>query len=116
LRQALLAADAAESKKGEQVIILDMHEVTLVADYFVIASASNVIQVQSIADAVEESLAEAGASLPRRIGGAHAHWVVLDYGGLVVHIFTAEERAYYNLERLWGDATLVNRQDYQNVL
>lgn len=109
LVSALRAADAAESKKGERIVILDMREVTLVADYFVIVSAINVIQVQSIADAVDEQLTTHGMRRENRVGGSRAHWVLLDYGDVVVHVFTEEERNYYNLERLWGDAAVVDR-------
>ncbi len=109
MANALLAADTAESKKGERVVILDMKDVTLIADYFVIVSATNVIQVQSIADAVEEAMALRGLQRINREGGTRAHWVLLDYGGLVVHVFTEEERNYYDLERLWGDAVTVDR-------
>ncbi|MCY0879101.1 MAG: ribosome silencing factor [Firmicutes bacterium] len=105
-----MAAQTAESKKGENVVVLDMRHVTLVADYFVIISALNVIQVESIADAIEDALGQAGVRALRRIGGPRAHWIVLDYGGVVVHVFTVEERAYYNLERLWGDAQLIDHK------
>ena len=106
---ALLAAEAAENKKGERVVILDMREVTLIADYFVIVSANNVIQAESIADAVSEALEEQGWSRLNRSAGSRSHWVLMDYGGIVVHIFSEEERHYYNLERLWGDAEVVDR-------
>ncbi|MDA8206664.1 MAG: ribosome silencing factor [Thermaerobacter sp.] len=106
---ALLAADVAENKKGEQVVILDMREITLIADYFVIVSAMNVTQVESIAEAIQEALAERGLERLNRVGKLRAHWVLLDYGGLVVHIFTETERQYYGLERLWGDASVVDR-------
>ncbi len=109
LANALVAADSAEGKKGERVTILDMREVTLIADYFVIVSAMNLIQVQSIADAIEEALGARGLKPVNRVGGSRAHWVLLDYSGLVVHVFTEEERNYYNLERLWGDAMVVDR-------
>ncbi|WP_243239291.1 ribosome silencing factor [Sulfobacillus harzensis] len=109
MANALLAADTAEGKKGERVVVLDMRDVTLIADYFVIVSATNVIQVQTIADAVDEALQARGLERINQVGRARAHWVLLDYGGLVVHVFTEEERQYYNLERLWGDAVVVDR-------
>jgi ribosome-associated protein len=105
----------AEAKKGEDILVLDMQDVTLVADYFVIVSGHNVIQVESIADAVEEALAEFGAELLHRSGRDRAHWVLLDYGSVVVHVFTDQERAYYNLERLWGDARWVPRKEAATV-
>lgn len=113
LANALAAADTAESKKGERVVVLDMRDVTLIADYFVIVSAMNVIQVQSIADAVDELMESRGLPRINRVGVARSHWVLLDYGGLVVHVFTEEERNYYALERLWGDAVVVDRSALQ---
>lgn len=109
MAHALQAADTAEAKKGERIVILDMRDVTLIADYFVIISAMNVIQVQSIADAVDGVMAAQGLERLNREGVSKAHWLLLDYGALVVHVFTEEERAYYNLERLWGDAVVVDR-------
>ncbi len=106
---ALLAAEAAENKKGERIVILDMREVTLIADYFVIISARSVVHAESIADAVSEVLEEQGWSRLNRAAGSRSHWVLMDYGGVVVHILTEEERQYYNLERLWGDAGVVDR-------
>lgn len=91
------------------MVILDMRDVTLIADYFVVVSAMNVIQVQSIAEAVDAVLSAQGMALLNHMGRPRAHWILLDYGALVVHVFTEEERNYYNLERLWGDAAIVSR-------
>ncbi len=106
-----MAADTAESRKGERVVILDMRDVTLIADYFVIVSAMNVIQVESLAETIDEAMAARGVERLNRVGRQRSHWVLLDYGALVVHIFTEEERNYYNLERLWGDAAVVDRDN-----
>ncbi len=89
------------------MVILDMRAVTLIADYFVIVTALNLIHAESIADAVESTLRAQGMERLNRSAGSRGHWVLLDYGGVVVHIFTEEERQYYNLERLWGDAIVV---------
>lgn len=104
---AELAARTAEQKKGENVVVLDMREVTLVADYFVILSGHTTIQVAALAEHIEEALKDAGVPLLHKVGGSKSHWVLLDYGALVVHVFTEEERQYYDLERLWGDADIV---------
>lgn len=85
-----------------------MRDVTLIADYFVIASGRNPVQVQALTEQVEERMAQEGVSLLHRNGGSRSHWTLLDYGDVVVHIFTEEERQYYNLERLWGDAVPVS--------
>lgn len=101
--EALLAAEAASNKKARNVSILDMTQVSAVADYFVICSASNPIQARAIADAVEEKLGPV-TRRGHREGYDLGRWVLLDYGAVVVHIFHEAERDYYNLERLWGDA------------
>jgi len=101
---ARLAALAAEEKKGRDVVILDISGISLIADYFVIAGAGNRVQLAAIADRVEEVLAEHGVQVLHREGHANAAWVLLDYGGVVVHVMLDEAREFYALERLWGDA------------
>lgn len=107
--KALLAATVAEAKLAEQVVILDVQEHTPVTDYFVIASGTNRIQIRSITEAVEEALRAVGERIGRVEGREDGRWVLLDFGDVVVHIFAPIERTYYNLERLWGDAALVER-------
>lgn len=99
-----LAAAAASEKKAQDIVILDMEGVTLIADHFVICSANSTTQVQAIADNIEEKLGEKGFKALRKEGFREAHWVLLDYGSCVVHIFVEDDRRFYNLERLWGDA------------
>ncbi len=101
---AALAALAAEDKKAHDVVVLDLQALTIVTDYFVIASADTVVQVRAVAEGVAEALAEQGVSYLRREGWDDARWVLLDYVDIVVHVFLQEEREYYSLERLWGDA------------
>jgi ribosome-associated protein len=99
-----LAAAAASDKKARDIIILDMEGVTLVADYFVICSANSTTQVQAICDNIEERLEQEGVKLLRKEGYREARWVLMDFGACVVHVFVEEDRRYYSLERLWGDA------------
>jgi ribosome-associated protein len=88
------------------VTILDVHEMTLIADYFVIASGSNLRHVRSMADGLTYDLKD--LRLPLHVEGYGAgYWILLDYGDVVVHVFREEERAFYGLERLWGDAPKV---------
>ncbi|HHV07394.1 MAG TPA: ribosome silencing factor [Firmicutes bacterium] len=108
---AQLAAAAAAEKKGYDVLILDISPVSLIADYFVIASASNKIQMAAIADNVEQRLAEQGESILHREGRGEASWILLDYGAVVVHVFREEARQFYALERLWGDAPVHRFKD-----
>lgn len=108
---AQTAARAVEEKKGYDIVILDISTVSLIADYFVIASASNKIQMEAIADNVEEQLAVCGESILHREGRGTASWILLDYGAVVIHILREEARHFYALERLWGDAPVHRLKD-----
>jgi ribosome-associated protein len=103
-RLAIVAARAADDKGAEDVVILEVGDVLVVADEFVVASATNDRQVRAIVDEVERQVAEAGLSKPLRVEGRDERkWVLLDYGDVVVHVFLREVRDYYELERLWAD-------------
>lgn len=104
---ALLAAKAIEDKKGWQVTILQLKDISLITDYFVLANGNSRIQTQAIADNVEEELEKNGFRPLRREGYLEGRWILLDYGFIIVHIFQEEERKFYNLERLWGDASVI---------
>jgi len=108
-RKALLAAAAAESKQAGDVVVLDLQEHSPVTDFFVIGSGSNRVQIKAIMEAVEEALEASGERAHRAEGRRDGRWVLLDFGDVVVHIFDPRERAFYNLERLWGDAPIVER-------
>ncbi|MDT8902231.1 ribosome silencing factor [Anaeroselena agilis] len=108
---AELAAAAASDKKARDIVILDLEGVSLVADHFVICSANSTTQVQAIADNIEERLEEAGITLLRKEGYREARWILMDYGACVAHIFVEEDRRYYSLERLWGDAKSYSYQE-----
>jgi ribosome-associated protein len=105
---ALLAARIAREKKGQDVIILDLRLISVIADYFVVASGATTTQVQALARHIEEGLHDRGMKPRRREGWHHARWILLDYGTVVVHAFLEEVRRFYDLERLWGDAEVVN--------
>lgn len=109
VRLARVAADAMDAKKAEDVIVLDISNHTLVADYFVICSAETNVQIKAITDAVEEAVEEEGGRLLAREGHERARWVLLDFGAVVVHVFGPEARNLYRLERLWADAPIVER-------
>lgn len=108
---AQTAARAVAEKKGYDVAILDISPVSLIADYFVIASAKNKMQMAAIADFVQEKLAEQGETILHREGRGEASWILLDYGAVVVHVFREEARQFYALERLWGDAPIYRLED-----
>lgn len=101
---ARVAMGAAQDRKARDVLALDMRQVSLVADYFVLASGTMVVQTQAVARHIMEKMHEAGYRLLRREGYDRGLWILLDYGAVVVHIFREEERRFYDLERLWGDA------------
>lgn len=109
VRLARVAADAMDAKKAEDVIVLDISNHTLVADYFVICSAETNVQIKAITDAVEEAVEEEGGRLLAREGHERARWVLLDFGAVVVHVFGPEAHNLYRLERLWADAPIVER-------
>ena len=104
---ALLAAQAAADKLATDVSIVDVSDRLAITDAFVLASAPNERQVQSIVDEVEERLREHGIKPVRREGVAESRWVLLDFVDVVVHVQHAEERAYYALERLWKDCPII---------
>ncbi len=105
---ALVAAAAARDKKAKEVLILDISELTLVCDYFVICSGLSSPQVKAITENVETKLEEQGLKKLRVEGLREGYWVLLDYGTVVIHIFQENERRFYNLEHLWGDARVVH--------
>lgn len=107
-RWSALAAQAAVSKKANDVVILDVGEVLAITDSFVIASAPNDRLVRAVAEEVERRIKDEGGAAPLRVEGLReAEWVLLDYGDFVVHVFLEETRRFYDLERLWGDAPRV---------
>jgi ribosome-associated protein len=95
---------AIDDKKGRDLVILDIKTVSLIADYFIICSGNSSIQVQAIAENIEDKLDKQGTKLIRKEGVNAGKWILLDYSDVIVHVFQEEERYFYNLERLWGDA------------
>jgi len=101
---ARVAAVAASEKKATDIVAIEVAELLVVTDYFVICTGNTDIQVRAIAEEVEDRLRDAGIKPIGREGVAEGKWVLLDFGDLVVHVFQPEERDFYRLERLWGDA------------
>nr|WP_095532659.1 ribosome silencing factor [Domibacillus epiphyticus] len=99
---------AADDKRAENITALDMNGISPVADFFVICHGNSDKQVQAIAREVKEKAEELGADIKRMEGFDEARWVLIDIGDVVVHVFHRDERVYYNLERLWGDAPHVD--------
>ena len=101
---AEMIARAGSEKKAEDILLLELKDLTVMTDYFIIMGASNTRLVQAIADNIEEELAKADILPLRKEGYAEGRWILMDYGVCVAHIFLQEERNFYNLEQLWGDA------------
>ncbi|MFI8575210.1 MULTISPECIES: ribosome silencing factor [Rossellomorea] len=102
-----LAFNAADDKRAEDIVVLDMKGVSLIADYFLICHGNSDKQVQAIARELKDRAEENGYTVKRLEGFDQARWILVDLGDVVAHVFHKEERGYYNLERLWGDASFV---------
>ena len=104
---AKIAHLAMEDKKAEDIKIIDISKVSVIADYFIIASGNNRNQVQALADNVQEELGKKGVDCKQIEGYQSANWILLDYNDIIVHIFNAEDRLFYDLERIWRDGKSV---------
>ena len=107
-----IAVKAIDSKRGENIRIIKIDELTVIADYFIIANGSSSTQVKALADEVEFKLSQAGLEPHRTEGYQGANWIVLDYIDVVIHIFHKETRDFYDLERLWQDGVEVDPQEF----
>ena len=105
---AKLAIEAIEDKKGKDVRALDISEVSVVADYFIIAGGSNRNQIQAICDNVTEKLGRAGYPENHIEGYDTANWILIDFGDIIVHLFDEENRTLYDLERIWRDGKSID--------
>ena len=104
---AKLAIQALEDKKAEDIKVIDISEVSVIADYFIIANGTNRSQIQAMSDNVEEILGRAGYPLKQIEGYQNANWVLLDFNDVIIHIFDKENRLFYDLERIWRDGKLI---------
>ena len=112
-KKAKIAYEALEEKKGEDIKIIDISEISVMADYFVIANGMNMSQVQALVDNVEEKLHKAGFEMKRMEGNRSSTWVLLDFGDVVVHVFDSEDRLFYDLERIWSDGKVISVDELQ---
>ena len=113
-QMAAIAAAALETKKAKDVKILKTAEQTVLADYFVICSGSSTPHIKALVDEVDKELSEAGEPPIRREGLRSDIWVLMDFGSVIVHVFTEEARKFYNLERLWSDSEEVSLSSLQS--
>ena len=108
---AKLACHALSEKKAEDIQVIDISGISVIADYFVIASAANANQLQAMIDAVEEDLYKAGHTCAQTEGNQRSSWVLMDYIDIIVHLFSKEDRLFYDLERIWQDGTFISPEE-----
>ncbi len=104
-----------DSKKAQDIEAIHVHDLTIIADYFVLCSATSNTQLRALADEVEHVLKEEGTELLRTEGYRSGSWVLLDYGSVIVHIFYKETREFYKLERIWADGTRVDLSEILTI-
>ncbi len=105
---AKLACKALSEKKAEDIQVIDISGISVMADYFVIANGSNQNQIQAMCDAVEETLYKEGIPPKQIEGNRNSSWILMDYGDIIVHVFSKEDRLFYDLERIWGDGKFID--------
>lgn len=108
---AKIAYHALSDKKAENIQIIDISGISVLADYFVIADGSNQNQIEAMHDAVEEALYKAGIPVRQVEGNRNSSWLLMDYGEIIVHVFSKEDRLFYDLERIWGDGKFMDPAD-----
>ncbi len=107
---AKLVYEALEEKKGEDIQVIEIKDISIIADYFIIANGTNAPQVDALVSNVKDVLGRLGHE-PKRIEGIRsASWILMDYGDVVVHVFSKEDRLFYNLERIWRDGKTIGKE------
>lgn len=109
MNMAKLVIDALEDKKAEDIKVIDISEVSVLADYFIIAGGNNSSQIQALCNNVEEKLGRAGHPCRQIEGYDTANWILMDFGDVIVHIFDKENRLLYDLERIWRDGKMIEK-------
>ncbi len=112
MEMAKLVIEALEDKKAEDIKVIDISEVSVLADYFIIAGGNNNSQIQALSNNVEEKLGRAGYPVKQIEGYETANWILMDFGDVIVHIFDKENRLLYDLERIWRDGKMVSKDDF----
>lgn len=109
-----IAIKALEAKKGEEIKVIDISEVSVLADYFIIATGTNRSQIQALTDNVEQQLGLSGFQVKQIEGYDNANWILMDFGHIIVHVFDKENRLFYDLERIWRDGKQIDYTDKIN--
>ena len=105
------AIEAMKDKKAEDIRVIDISNVSVIADYLIIANGNNPNQVQALVDNVDEKLAEAGYTTDKIEGSQGSSWVLMDYNDIIIHVFSKEDRLFYDLERIWRDGTAIDADE-----
>mgnify|MGYP000109705405 CR=1 FL=1 len=108
---ARIAYEALSEKKGEDIKVIDISGISVLADYFIIADGNNKNQVQAMVDNVQEELFKAGYEMKQMEGYREGNWILLDFGDIIIHIFDKENRLFYDLERIWKDGKEVSIEE-----
>jgi ribosome-associated protein len=108
---AKIAYNALDDKKGVNISIIDISEISTIADYFIIAGGNNENQVKALADNVEEQLYKAECTPNHIEGYSNANWILMDFNDIIIHVFNEEDRLFYDLERIWRDGKQINITD-----
>ncbi len=108
---AKIAYDALDEKLGKDIRIIQIDEISVIADYLVIANGSNSNQIAAMKDEVELKMAQHGVENKRVEGNRNSTWILLDFGDIIVHIFSPEDRLFYDLERIWRDGKSIGREE-----
>lgn len=103
-----IAVAALEDKKAEDIKVIDIRDISPIADFFIIADGSNQNQIQAMRDAADEALNKAGLKVKQVEGNSSSTWILMDYSDIIIHIFSKEDRLFYDLERVWRDGKLVD--------
>ncbi len=108
LEYCKLAVDALEDRKAEDVTVIDIQGISPIADYFIVANGSNQNQILAMQDAVQEALYKEGLKTRQIEGNKNSTWILMDYGDIILHIFSKEDRLFYDLERIWRDGKIID--------
>ena len=110
-KMAKIAYHALDERKGEDITIIDISGVSVMADYFIIANGTNENQIRALVDSVEEALEKAGYPIKQTEGYRERSWVLLDFGDIIIHVFDKENRLFYDLERIWRDGKSISVEE-----
>lgn len=111
---AKIAYNALDSKKAEDIKVIEIGNISVIADYFIIANGTNSSQVKALVGEVEDALGKNGYNLKRREGTNSSTWILLDYGDVIIHIFSKEDRLFYDLERIWRDGKNITKEELED--